>query len=97
LTRPAKVNFYDDKDDKPVGINTSIGRRPIAAFGNSGGDFAMLEWTAGGAGARFALIVHHDDAVRESACDRAPGLAKLARGLAEAPGRGWTVVSMKKD
>jgi len=97
LTRLAKVNFYDDKDDKPVGINMSIGRRPIAAFGNSDGDFAMLEWTAGGAGARFALIVHHDDAVRESAYDRAPGLAKLARGLDEGPGRGWTLVSMKND
>ena len=97
LARLAKVNFYDDKDDKPVGINMSIGRRPIAAFGNSDGDFAMLEWTTGGPGARFALIVHHDDAVRESAYDRAPGLAKLARGLDEGPGRGWTLVSMKKD
>ncbi len=97
LVRQPKLNFYNDKDDKPVGINNFIGRRPIAAFGNSDGDFAMLEWVAGGAGARFALIVHHDDAEREFAYDREAGLAKLARGLDEGPKRGWTLVSMKKD
>jgi len=97
LVRQAKVNFYDDKEDKPVGINTFIGRRPIAAFGNSDGDFAMIEWVTGGAGARLGLIVHHDDATREFAYDRAAGLAKLARGLDEGPARGWTLVSMKKD
>jgi phosphoserine phosphatase len=97
LVRQAKLNFYDDKEDKPVGINVFIGRRPIAAFGNSDGDFAMLEWVAGGAGARFALIVHHDDAVREFAYDREAGLSKLDRGLDEGPKRGWTLVSMKED
>jgi phosphoserine phosphatase len=97
LVRQPKVHFYDDKEDKPVGINLFIGRRPIAAFGNSDGDFAMLEWVAGGPGARFALIVHHDDAVREFAYDREAGLAKLAHGLDEGPKRGWTLVSMKKD
>ncbi|HXK05992.1 MAG TPA: HAD family hydrolase [Verrucomicrobiae bacterium] len=97
LVRQATVNFYDDKADKPVGINTFIGRRPIAAFGNSDGDFAMLEWVAGGTGARFALIVHHDDADREWAYDRHAGLSTLARGLDEGPQRGWTMVSMKQD
>ena len=97
LVRQPKLYFYADKDDKPVGINNFIGRRSIAAFGNSDGDFAMLEWVAGGAGARFALIVHHDDAEREFAYDREAGLAKLARGLDEGPKRGWTLVSMKKD
>ena len=97
LVRQPKLNFYNDKDDKPVGINNFIGRRPLAAFGNSDGDFAMLEWVAGGAGARFALIVHHDDAEREFAYDREAGLARLARGLDEGPKRGWTLVSMKKD
>jgi phosphoserine phosphatase len=97
LVRQSKLNFYDDKEDKPVGINVFIGRRPIAAFGNSDGDFAMLEWVAGGTGARFALIVHHDDAVREFAYDREAGLAKLDRGLDEGPKRGWTMVSMKND
>jgi haloacid dehalogenase-like hydrolase len=97
LVRQPKLNFYDDKEDKPVGINVFIGRRPLAAFGNSDGDFAMLEWAAGGTGARLALIVHHDDAVREFAYDREPGLQQLARGLDEAPKRGWTVASMKND
>jgi len=97
LVRQPKVSFYDDKEDKPVAINLFIGRRPIAAFGNSDGDFAMLEWVAGGKGARFALIVHHDDAEREFAYDRGAGLAKLARGLDEGPQRGWTLVSMKRD
>jgi len=97
LVRQAKVNFYDDKADKPVGIHTFIGRRPIAAFGNSDGDFAMLEWVTGGTGARFGLIVHHDDADREFAYDRHAGLSTLARGLDEGPQRGWTLVSMKQD
>ena len=97
LVRQPKLNFYDDKEDKPVGINVFIGRRPIAAFGNSDGDFAMLEWVTGGSGARFALIVHHDDAAREFAYDRAAGLAKLDRGLDEGPKRGWTLVSVKND
>ena len=97
LVRQPVLNFYDDNDDKPVGINVFIGRRPIAAFGNSDGDFAMLEWVTGGTGARFALIVHHDDAVREFAYDREAGLAKLDRGLDEGPKRGWTLVSMKND
>jgi phosphoglycolate phosphatase-like HAD superfamily hydrolase len=97
LARQAELHFFDDKEGKPTGINMFIGRRPIAAFGNSDGDFAMLEWVAGGTGARFALIVHHDDAAREFAYDRESGLAKLARGLDEGPTRGWTIVSMKKD
>ena len=97
LVRQARLNFYADKEDKPVGINVFIGRRPIAAFGNSDGDFAMLEWVTGGAGARFGMIVHHDDAMREFAYDREAGLAKLDRGLDEGPKRGWTLVSMKND
>ncbi len=97
LVREAKVHFYDDKDDKPVAINLHIGRRPIAAFGNSDGDFAMLEWVAGGDGARLALIVHHDDAEREFAYDRDAGLARLVRGLDEGPERGWAIVSVKDD
>jgi hypothetical protein len=67
------------------------------AFGNSDGDFEMLEWTTAGKGARLALIVHHDDAAREFAYDRASPIGKLERGLGEAPKRGWTVVSMKDD
>ena len=89
--------FFDDKEGKPVAINTHVGRRPIAAFGNSDGDFAMLEWVTNGPGARFGLIVHHDDADREYAYDRDAGLARLARGLDEGPGRGWTIASVRND
>ena len=97
LMRLPEVNFIDDKAGKPVGINQHIGRRPIAAFGNSDGDFQMLEWTTTGSGARFGLIVHHDDAKRAYAYDRKSSIGKLDRALDEAPKRGWVVVSMKRD
>ena len=97
LLRDAELHFFDDKEGKPVAINTHIGRRPIAAFGNSDGDFAMLEWATSGTGARFGLLVHHDDAEREFAYDREAGLARLARGLDEGPDRGWTIAHMKTD
>lgn len=97
LKREAKITFIDDKAGKPVAINAHIGRRPIAAFGNSDGDFEMLAWTTAGAGPRFGLIVHHDDEAREAAYDRASPFGRLARALDEAPKRGWSVVSMKND
>jgi hypothetical protein len=92
-----ELDFIDDGPGKPVGIHQHIGRRPIAAFGNSDGDFEMLEWTTSGDGTRFGLLVHHDDADREFACDRKSHIGKLARGLDEGPKRGWSVVSMKDD
>jgi hypothetical protein len=97
LVRLPELNFNDDKGGKPVGINQHIGRRPVMAFGNSDGDLQMLQWTAAGAGARFSLYVHHDDADREYAYDRTDHLAKLDQGLDEAAAKGWTVVSMKDD
>jgi len=97
LMRLPELNFNDDKGGKPVGINEHIGRRPIAAFGNSDGDLQMLQWTAAGSGTRFCLYVHHDDAEREYAYDRADHLARLDKGLDEAAAKGWTVVSMKAD
>jgi phosphoglycolate phosphatase-like HAD superfamily hydrolase len=97
LVRLPEVNFNDDKGGKPVGINQHIGRRPIAAFGNSDGDLQMLQYTSAGTGTRFCLYVHHDDAAREYAYDREPGLARLDKGLDEAAAKGWTVVSMKND
>ncbi len=97
LKREAKINFIDDKAGKPVGINQYIGRRPVAAFGNSDGDLQMLEWTTGASGLRFGLLVHHDDAAREAAYDRASSVGRLDRGLDEAGPHGWTVVSMKND
>lgn len=97
LVRLPEVNFIDDKTGKPVGINQHIGRRPIAAFGNSDGDLQMLQWTAAGKGARYMLIVHHTDAEREWAYDRRSKIGHLDKALDEALIRGWTVVDMKKD
>ena len=97
LMRLPEVNFIDDKTGKPVGINEYIGRRPIAAFGNSDGDLEMLQWTTAGRGARLALIVHHTDAEREWAYDRTSAFGRLDKALDEAQARGWTVVSMKDD
>jgi phosphoglycolate phosphatase-like HAD superfamily hydrolase len=92
-----ELAFMDDKEGKPVGIQRHIGRRPIAAFGNSDGDLQMLQWTAAGSGTRFCLYVHHTDAAREWAYDRDSQIGKLDKGLDEAKAKGWTVVSMKDD
>ncbi|MCU0787045.1 MAG: haloacid dehalogenase-like hydrolase [Verrucomicrobia bacterium] len=97
LLKLPEINFVDDKAGKPVGIQLHIGRRPIAAFGNSDGDFEMLEWTASAPGSGFGLIVHHDDATREYAYDRDSQIGRLDRALAAAPEHGWVVVSMKED
>jgi hypothetical protein len=97
LVKLPAVDLIDDKDGKPAAIHSRIGVRPIAAFGNSDGDRQMLEWAVAGDGARFALLVHHDDARREFAYDRADKLQKLDAAWNEAAARGWTVVSMKND
>lgn len=97
LARLPELNFIDDKAGKPIGINQHIGRRPIMAFGNSDGDFEMLEWTTAGPGLRFGLLVHHTDAEREWAYDRESHIGRLARGLDEGPRRGWTIVNMRDD
>ena len=77
LMKLPEINFIDDKTGKPVGIQQHIGRRPIAAFGNSDGDLQMLQWTAAGSGPRFCLYVHHTDAEREWAYDRTSHIGKL--------------------
>ena len=103
LIRLPELTFNDDRDGKPVGINQHIGRRPIAAFGNSRGDQEMLEYTQGGGGARFMLLVLHDDATREYAYGPARGLPDAKLGAFPpalddlAKRKGWTVVSMKND
>jgi hypothetical protein len=91
------VGFIDDKAGKPVGIQEHIGRRPVIAFGNSDGDFEMLEWTTAGSGRRLSVYIHHDDAAREWAYDRQSPIGRLDRGLDEAPRRNWVVVSIKDD
>ena len=97
LIKLPEVEFFDDKEGKPIAIQSRIGRRPIAAFGNSDGDLQMLQWTMAGRGARFALFVHHDDAAREFAYDRTDKLQQFDKGWDEAVAKGWTVVSMKND
>jgi phosphoserine phosphatase len=97
LRKLPKLVLNDDKEGKPVGIQRHIGRRPIAAFGNSDGDLQMLQWTCAGPGARFCLYVHHTDAEREWAYDRGSHIGALDKGLDEAAAKGWTVVDMKKD
>jgi len=97
LVRLPEINFIDEKEGKPIGIHQHIGRRPIAAFGNSDGDLQMLQWTTAGSGARFALLVHHTDAEREWAYDRRSSIGRLDKALDEAQAKGWTVVDMKND
>jgi len=97
LVRLPEVDFIDDRAGKPVGIGKLIGRRPIAVFGNSDGDYEMLRYVTSGSGPRLGLIVHHTDAEREYAYSRDSLVGRLARALDEAPTRGWTVVDMKRD
>ncbi|MFN7633574.1 MAG: HAD family hydrolase [Acetobacteraceae bacterium] len=97
LTREPRVDFIDDGPGKPVGIARHIGRRPIAAFGNSDGDWHMLRYTTEGPGRRLGMILRHDDAEREYAYDRDSHIGRLARALDEAPQRGWQVISMRED
>jgi phosphoserine phosphatase len=97
LMRLSEVAFIDDRAGKPEGIHRAIGRRPIAAFGNSDGDYEMLRWTTSASGLRLGLIVHHTDAAREWAYDRHSPVGRLERALDEAHTRGWILMDMKKD
>lgn len=97
LMRLPEINLIDDKAGKPVGIQTYIGLRPIAAFGNSDGDYQMLEWTTEGKGLRLGAIVHHTDDKREYQYDRQTPFGKLDKGLDDAKARGWILIDMKKD
>lgn len=97
LVRLPAINLIDDKAGKPVGIHQQIGRRPIMAFGNSDGDFEMLEYVTSGPGPRLGVLIHHTDAQREVAYDRHSHVGRLDRGLTEAPTRGWVVVDMQQD
>jgi phosphoglycolate phosphatase-like HAD superfamily hydrolase len=97
ITRSPKLVFVDDGPGKPVGIYRQLGRRPIAAFGNSDGDLQMLQVTAAGTGRRLMLLVHHDDAEREFAYDRESHIGKLDQAWDEAKAGNWIVVSMKSD
>jgi phosphoserine phosphatase len=97
IVRLPEMDFINDKEAKPVAIHQIIGRRPLAAFGNSDGDLQMLQWTSASEGARFMLLVHHTDAKREWAYDRSSKIGGLDKALDLAAKHGWTVVDMKKD
>jgi hypothetical protein len=97
LVKLPQIDLVDDKAGKPVGIQKQIGRRPLAAFGNSDGDREMLEWTTSGTGPRLAVLIHHDDAEREFAYDRQAGAAALDKAWDEARAKGWIVVDMRRD
>lgn len=98
LVKLPEIDFIDDKDGKPVGIQEHIGRRPICAFGNSDGDRQMLEWTGAGSGARLMMLVHHDDAKREFSYSAESKIGTFSDALmAEAKDKKWTVISMKDD
>jgi phosphoglycolate phosphatase-like HAD superfamily hydrolase len=97
LIKLAEIDFIDDKEGKPAGINKFIGRVPVFAFGNSDGDHQMLQWTAAGSGARFMGIVHHTDAKREWAYDRKSHIGGLDKAWDEATQKGWTVVDMQQE
>ena len=97
LVKLPGLEFVDDKEGKPIAIQRIIGRRPVAAFGNSDGDLQMLQWTCADRGARLCVYIHHTDAAREWAYDRTSSIGRLDKGLDEALARGWTVMDMKKD
>jgi phosphoglycolate phosphatase-like HAD superfamily hydrolase len=97
IRRLPELDFFNDKAGKPAAIHKFIGRRPIAAFGNSDGDLQMLQWTAAGEGARLCAIVHHTDAEREWAYDRESHIGRLDEALGEARESGWTIFDMKRD
>ncbi|MCB0805912.1 MAG: haloacid dehalogenase-like hydrolase [Bacteroidales bacterium] len=97
INKLPEIEFIDDKEGKPVGIYRFIGRKPVAAFGNSDGDLQMLQWTASGEGKRLMVYIHHTDAEREWAYDRESHIGQLDKGLDEAKQKGWTVVDMKSD
>ena len=97
IVRLPEMDFIDDKAGKPMAIHKFIGRRPVAAFGNSDGDLQMLQWTTAGSGRRFGAIVRHTDADREWAYDRTSSIGRLDKALDDAATKGWTVVDMKSD
>ncbi|PHS36776.1 MAG: haloacid dehalogenase [Sulfurovum sp.] len=93
-----EIHFIDDKETKPVAINYHIGKRPVAAFGNSDGDFAMMEYTeANDKHKTLQLYVHHTDDKREWKYDRDSHIGKLDKGLDYARDNNWTIVDMKQE
>jgi len=97
IMRLPELDFYNDKEGKPVAIDKYIGRRPVFCAGNSDGDLQMMQYTASGDGPRFMLYVHHTDGEREWAYDRESSVGRLDKGLDEAMQRGWILADIKSD
>jgi phosphoglycolate phosphatase-like HAD superfamily hydrolase len=98
LMKDPKLLLNDDQAGKPEGIHLMIGRRPVAAFGNSIGDKQMLEYTQAGDGARLMMLVHHDDDKREYAYGAKSKVGTFTDALmAQAKKNSWNVISMKDD
>lgn len=97
IIRHPEMDFYNNNSNKVIAINTHIGRRPIAAFGNSDGDMHMLEYVSSGEGARLSMIVHHTDKKREWAYDRKSEIGKLDKALDVLEERNWKTIDMQKD
>lgn len=97
IRRLPEIDFIDDKEGKPVGIQRFIGRKPIFCSGNSDGDLQMMQYTDSNEAPSFMLYLHHTDAEREWAYDRESHIGRLDKGLDEAREKGWTVIDMKAD
>jgi len=97
IKRLPEIDFIDDKEGKPEGINKFIGRKPVFASGNSDGDLQMMRWAASNPLKSFMLYVHHTDSIREWAYDSLSHIGQLKEGLKEAAANGWTVVDMRQD
>lgn len=97
LVRLPELDFIDDKEGKPVGIQHFIGKKPVFAAGNSDGDLQMLQWTASSDYKNFELYIHHTDSVREWSYDRGSHIGGFDKGWDEAVDKGWTIVDMAKD
>jgi phosphoserine phosphatase len=97
IRRLPEIDFIDDKEGKPEGINKFIGRKPVFASGNSDGDLQMMRWAASNKLKSFMIYVHHTDSIREWAYDRESHIGRLDKGLDEAREKGWTVIDMKEN
>lgn len=97
IRRLPEINFIDDKEGKPEGINQYIGKKPVFASGNSDGDLQMMRWADSNTYKSFQLYLHHTDSIREWAYDRESSVGRLDKGLDEAKEKGWTVIDMKND
>jgi len=97
IRRLPELNFIDDKEGKPEGINQHIGKKPIFAGGNSDGDLEMLRWTDSNSYPSFQLYIHHTDGDREWAYDRESSIGRFDKGLDEGREKDWTIVDMKNE